>query len=140
MTHASYNSALYEEEARVAAIYPVGMIGDPESAPDWLEELYESCIDADDPLFQALPELKADADAASEWAEALVLRSRTGFVVKWEVCVRHYLGAGKMGFRSGWGHVRFGVFYTETIEEIGPAVLKIARDQHEAERRKAGEA
>ena len=140
MTHASYNEALFEEEARVAAIYPVGMMGDPESPPDWLSELYEDIANDGHPLLQALPELKADADDACVWADALFMHSRSGFIVKYEVCIRQHSPAPSTSFYSGWGYVRFGFLYLETFDEIGPAVLKIARDQHEAERLKAGAA
>jgi len=138
MTHASYNEALFEEEARVAEIYPIGMMGDPACPPDWLTELYEDVVEKDHPLFRDLPELKADADDASDWAEALVMRSRSGFLVRYEVCIRNYLSGPSVMYSAGWGLFRFGVIYVETIDEIGPAVLKLAREQHAAERRKAG--
>lgn len=141
MTHASYNEALFEEEARVTAIYPVGMIGDTDSPPEWLSELWADLDDASDPLFTALPELAAVmCDDVSAWADALVMRSRSGFIVRFEVCVRHYLPSPATAFQSEWGWVRLGLLYAETIDEIGPAVLKIAREQHEEERRKAGHA
>ncbi len=139
MTHASYNEALFEEEARVTAIHPVGMIGDTESPPEWLSELWDDMDDANDPLFTALPELAAVmGDDVSAWANALVMRSRSGFIVRFEVCVRHYFPPPVTSFQSEWGWVQLGLFYAETIDEIGPAVLKIAREQHEEERREAG--
>lgn len=141
MTHASYNEALFEEEARVTAIYPVGMIGDTESPPEWLSELWDDMDDASDPLFTALPELAAVmGDDVSAWADALIMRSRSGFIVRFEVCVRRYFPSPVTTFESGWGWVQLGLFYAETIDEIGPAVLKHAREQHEAERQKAGAA
>lgn len=138
MTHANYNEALFEEEARVAAIYPVGMIGDTGSPPDWLKELWEDCTEADNPIFQALPELKPDADDACEWAFALIMHSRGGFVVRYEICIRDHFPPPATAYTSGWGLYRVGSIYVETIDEIGPAVLKIAREQHQEERRKAG--
>jgi len=138
MTHASYNEALFEEEARVAAIYPVGMIGDTECPPGWLQELWEDITEADNPLFQSLPELKPDAEDARDWALALIMHSRAGLVVRYEICIRKYYPPPVTAFESGWGYYRIGSIYVETIDEIGPAVLKIARDQHEAERLKAG--
>lgn len=140
MTHAAYNDALFEEEARVAAIYPIGMIGDTENPPDWLKELWEDFVETSDPLFQSLPELKPDADDASQWALALIMHSRTGFIVKFEVCIRCYYPPPVSAFNSSWGLYRCHCVYASSIDEIGPAVLKIARDQHEAERLKAGAA
>jgi hypothetical protein len=139
MTHASYNEALFEEEARVTAIYPIGMIGDTESPPEWLSELWDDMDDPSDPLFSALPELAAVmGDDVSAWADALLMRSRSGFIVRFEVCVRRYFPSPVTTFESGWGWVQLGLFYAETIDEIGPTVLKLARDQHAAERQKAG--
>lgn len=139
MTHASYNDALFEEEARVSGIYPVGMIGDPGSPPEWLSELWDDMSDPDDLLFQALPELAAVmGDDVSAWADALITRSRSGFIVRFEVCVRQYFPPPATAFQSGWGWVQLGLFYAETVDEIAPTVLKHAREQHEAERQKAG--
>lgn len=141
MTHASYNDALFEEEARVVGIYPVGMIGDAESPPEWLSELWDDMSDPDDLLFQALPELAAVmGDDVSAWADALIMHSRSGFIVRFEVCVRQYFPSPVTTFQSSWGWVQLGLFYAETIDEIGPTVLKHAREQHEAERQKAGSA
>lgn len=140
MTHASYNEALFEEEARVSAIYPVGMIGDTESPPDWLKELWEDTTEASAPLFEALPELKPDAESASEWAFALYMHSRSGFIVTFEVCIRLHYPPPVTAYSSGWGLYQHHSIYVENIEEIGPTVLKIARVQHEAERLKAGAA
>ncbi|KNY13634.1 hypothetical protein AKG11_28280 [Shinella sp. SUS2] len=134
MTHASYNDALLEEEARVTGIYPIGMIGDTESPPEWFTSLWEDTEDLNDPLFDALPELKAVmVEDAAEWARALVLRSRSGFIVRFEICVRHYYPPPVTSYQSSWNWVQEGTLYAETIEEIGPAVLKQAREQHQAE-------
>lgn len=139
MTHATYNDAMFEEEARVTAIHPLGMIGDTENPPDWLIELWEDAQDANDPIFSALPELVAVmVDDVADWARALILHFRSGFIVRFEVCVRHYFPPPVTAYRSGWNWIQQGTFYAETIEEIGPAVLKNARHQHEAERQKAG--
>lgn len=139
MTHASYNDALLEEEARVIGIYPIGMIGDTESPPEWFTSLWEDTDDPNDPLFDALPELNAVmVEDAAEWARALILRSRSGFIVRYEVCVRHYHPPPVTSYESGWNWIQEGTLYAETIDEIGPTVLKHAREQHEAERQKAG--
>ncbi|SOC46614.1 hypothetical protein SAMN05892877_12356 [Rhizobium subbaraonis] len=135
----SYNMALFEEEARVAGIFPLGMIGAPDSPPEWLRELYDDCDEPTLPIFAALPELKHDDDGVEDWAEALISASRSGFVVKYEVCVRRYNRDG-LFFLSGWGYFRVGYLYVENFEEIGPAVINIARTQHEAEQAQAGAA
>ncbi|ANH05007.1 hypothetical protein shn_13790 [Shinella sp. HZN7] len=141
MSHATYNDALLEEEARVVAIYPLGMIGDTENPPEWLTELWEDADDPADPLFQTLPELSAVmSDDVGEWARALVVRSRSGFIVRFEVCVRHYFPPPITSYRSSWNWFQEGTLYAETIDEVGPAVLKLAREQHDAERQKAGSA
>lgn len=138
---AGYNIALAEEEARVAGIYPVGMMGDPESPPEWFEEFFECHADGDEPIFTQLPELKplaTDDAEVIEWAHALFYASRWGYLVKAEVCVRKY---SRQGFwQSGWGYVQFHWLYVATADEIGPAVLKAARTQHATEQTKAGAA
>ncbi len=138
MTHASYNDALFQEEARVAAIYPLGMIGDPESPPAWLKELHESVTSPSHSLFKALPELKPDADDAADWADSLFWSGRTGLVVLYEVCIRRYTKPPSTAFYSGWGFYNTGGLYVETFDEIGPAVLAAAKRLHAASREKAG--
>jgi len=138
MTHASYNDALFQEEARVAAIYPLGMIGDPESPPAWLEELHEAVTSRGHSLFKALPELKHDANDAAGWADSLFMSGRAGFIVSYEVCVRQYVKPPSTAFYSGWGYYSTGYLYVETVDEIGPAVLVAARKLHEISREKAG--
>lgn len=141
MTHATYNDEMLEEEARVTAIHPIGMIGDTENPPEWLIELWEDAQDPSDPIFSALPELAAVmVDDVAEWARALVMHSRSGFIVRFEVCVRHYFPPPATAYQSSWNWVQLGTLYAQTIEEVGPAVLKNARDQHEAELQKAASA
>lgn len=138
MTHASYNDALFEEEARIAAIYPIGMMGDPENPPEWLTELFEACTSPSDDLFKKLPELHPQAESVYEWADGLIMRSRTGFVVRFEVCTRTYLAPPSTAWMSGWGCYHFRYLYIEAFDEIGPTVLAAVRAYHEASRLKAG--
>lgn len=136
MEQTNFNDELFEQEARVAAIYPIGMIGDPEGIPDWLKELYEAVVEPKHPLFQALPELKADADDASEWAESLIISRRTGFVVKFEVCIRKYLKPPVTAWNSSWGFYSVRYIYVEGAADIGTTVLTVVREYHEACRQK----
>ena len=134
MTHTNYNDALFQEEARVAAIYPIGMMGDPEPPPKWLEEMFEEFTGPEHSLFKALPELKPDAGEASEWADSLFMSGRAGLLVIYEACIRQYVEPPSTAFYSGWGLYRTGYLHVETFHEIGPAVLKVVREQHDAER------
>ena len=135
------NDELFQEEARVAGIFPLGMMGDPENSPDWLGELHDHAYVPEHPLFKQLPELAplAGCTDVKNWSDALLYQKRCGFIVKYEVCVRHYQPNGTT-FISGWWMYQSGYHYFETFDEIGPAVLKLAREQHEAERAKAGAA
>ncbi len=138
MTHASYNDALFQEEARVAAIYPLGMIGDPESPPDWLKELHEAVASPSHSLFESLPELKPDADDAAVWADSLFMSGRAGLIVSYEVCIRQYVDPEATAFYSGWGFYNTGYLYVETFDEIGPAVVAVAQKLHDISRQRAG--
>ncbi|SOC83091.1 hypothetical protein SAMN05421890_1535 [Ensifer adhaerens] len=134
------NNELAEEEARIAAIYPLGGMGSPENPPEWFEDLYDDLCDADDPLFDIFPELKklqeTGVDSNEEWAYALFYKRRSGYLVRMEVCVRDYRSASS--FFSGWGHVQLHWVYVEEMSELPEAVLAAARQQHEAEALKAG--
>lgn len=138
MVQANFNEELFEEEARVAAIYPLGMIGDPENPPAWLEELHEAVTSPDHSLFKALPELKHDAKDAADWADSLFMSGRSGVIVSYEVCVRQYVKPPSTAFYSGWGYYSTGYLYVETVDEVGPAVLTVARKLHAISREKAG--
>lgn len=138
---ASYNEALAEEEARIAGIYPIGMMGDPESPPDWFEEFFDWNTEADAPIFESLPELKkfaTDDAEISDWTHALFFAGRSGLLIKVEVCVRKYHRKGM--WASGWGYHQFHWLYVEKFDDIGPAVLAAARDQHVAEQLQVGAA
>ena len=138
MTHVNYNEALFEEEARVAGIFPLGMVGDPEYPPEWLKELHDAIDQPGHSIFKALPELKPDARDASDWADALFWRGRAGLIVRYEVCLRRYEKPPSTSWYSGWGYYSSGYLHVETFEEIGPAVLEAARALHQANRQKAG--
>lgn len=138
MTHANYNEALFEEEARVAGIFPVGMLGDTESAPEWLAKLYEEADNPEHSIFKALPELSHDADSAEDWAFALVTSGRSVLIAKFEFCVRYYYPAPFTCWSSGWGISSWGYVVVERFDEIGPAVLAAVRARHEASKAKAG--
>lgn len=138
MSHGNYNEALFEEEARVAGIFPVGMLGDTESAPEWLEKLYEEADTPEHPIFKALPELSHDAGSAEDWAFALVASGRSVLIAKFEFCVRHYYPAPATCWSSGWGISSWGYVVVENFDEIGPAVLAAVRARHEASKAKAG--
>lgn len=134
------NNELAEEEARIAAIYPLGGMGSPEYPPEWFEDLYEDLCGESDPLIEVFPELKklqeSGVDNYTEWAEALYWARRSGFLARVEVCVRNYQSTGI--FFSGWGHVQLNWVYVEHFAQLSEAVLTVARSQHEAERAKAG--
>lgn len=139
MAHTNYNEALFEEEARVAGVYPIGMIGDPESPPEWLTELYDAADAPEHPLFAALPQLRHDADDVAEWADALVMfPPASGILVKYEVCIRRYCKPPSTAWYSGWGLYSSGYLAVEDFEEIGPAVLAAVRARHEVSKAKAG--
>ncbi|WP_085025567.1 hypothetical protein [Ensifer aridi] len=131
---------LLDAEARIAAVYPIEMIGDPENPPKWVEEFAKN-IDNDfvASIVEQLPELapvanpeaylseKDHAQAiAAEWAWA----GRKGFVVSFEVCMRRYQKDGSGIFVSGWGAYHLCWLYAEAIDEIGPKVLAVACDLH----------
>lgn len=134
------NNDLAEEEARIAGIFPLGGMGSPENPPEWFENLYDDLCDINDPLFEIFPELKklqeTGVDHYTEWAYALYYARRSGFLARVEICVRNYRSS--YIFYSGWGHVRLNWVYVEDISLLPDAVLALAREQHEAERAKAG--
>lgn len=138
MTHVSYNEALFEEEARVAGVYPIGLIGSPDNPPDWLVEMFEAADRPEHPLFKALPELRHDAEEAADWAMILLISSNTSLIVKYEACVRTYSKPPMTSWVSGWGYYWSGYLVVDGFDEVGPAVLAAVRERHEAERQKAG--
>lgn len=127
---------LFDLEARVAAIYPIHMLGDPENPPDWVEALGDELTDANNPIFDDLPELKPLADddetIPERWAMALCLAGRLGFLVYYEACIRKYHDAGS--WSSSWGYYRSGYVYAATVDEIEPKVIAIAERQHALEK------
>jgi len=132
-----YTDELYQEEARVEAIYPLALMGDPERIPAWLEDFVDYHDEPSRPIFEALPELVALIDVQDPhlWAEALQRCTRRGLIIRYEVMIRAYRGASGAYF-SGWGRVRYGYLYAEEIDDVGPAVLAVARRQHDQERLK----
>ncbi len=130
---------LFDAEARVAAIYMIEALGDPDSPPDWLQDFVDN-TDLPDvrTILEAHPEL-ADAidmnkfEDCKEQASALMERwslvGRKGLIVKAEICVRRYR-AGTTIFSSGWGHLRWRWFTVDDLDLIVPTLLGIASGQH----------
>lgn len=128
---------LFQAELRIVGIYPLEGFGDPEGAPDWLEEFcdYSDNGNVED-IFAAFPELNRFIGTfpnKGEVAEALIWANRRGFIIKAEWCQRRYLS--ETTFRSGWGVMRFDWFFSETVEEGFQKVIAAAAEDHEAQRR-----
>lgn len=131
---------LHEAGARVAAVYPIDMIGDPENPPKWLIEfagnydnIYVSEIIASHPELVPVAEAedfdddKVQAEAfAEEWRRA----GRTGFIVFAEICIHRYRDAGP-GYYSGWGYFQLAWLYCATIDEVMPETLALAARMHD---------
>ncbi|MVA24516.1 hypothetical protein V6582_05720 [Agrobacterium vitis] len=140
---------LYDAEARVNGIYPIHMLGDPESPPEWLEELCEFIdIPAHMKELEKLPELARllsdldQFDSSKELAEAiaerLVLSGRRGFMVHASVCVRRYTSSD--AFFSGWGHTQLLWFFCENVDQIEQELLRKACAFHASRAEKVGAA
>ncbi|MDM9647724.1 hypothetical protein [Rhizobium sp. S163] len=132
---------LFDAEARVAGIYPIALIGDPENPPEWVKQFAED-VDCNDvvTIFRGMPEIAGlcDLDAfasagehAAAIAEAWVHTGREGFIVRTEICHRRYVGNGSNAYYSGWGIVKLGWIYVETIDGVEPAVLAKATAIHD---------
>jgi hypothetical protein len=137
---------LHDAEARVAAIYPIGMIGDPEYPPKWLIEfagnydnIYVSEIIASHselvPVAEA-EDFDDDKLQAGAFAEQWQLAGRTGFIVFAEICIRRYKD-GSTAYYSGWGYVQLAWLYCETIDEVLPKTLALAERLHDEARLRA---
>ncbi|CAH0339604.1 hypothetical protein RHI9324_01255 [Rhizobium sp. CECT 9324] len=140
---------LHDCEARIAAMYPIHAMGDIDSPPDWLEEFLDGCGPKDlAAIVAACPELLSVAepndfdrtsDMASAFAEQWTLHSRSGYIVRAEICVRRYMGKTS-SFYSGWGIVQLYWIYVESADEAVARVTEIANQQHQTSEAKAGEA
>ncbi|MHC2481311.1 hypothetical protein [Rhizobium leguminosarum] len=133
---------LFDAEARVAAIYPIGMIGDPENPPEWVEQFTEDADFGDaKAIFGEHAELErltnvddfaSTVEHAAAVAEAWVMSGREGFLVRTEICQRRYVGNGSSAYYSGWGIVALGWIYVETADQVEKAVLIKATAMHDA--------
>lgn len=141
---------LFDAEARVAAIYPISLIGDPEFPPKWVIDFADNLDNeyiAD--IVSDMPELEwttsADAYSMSEKERAMAIAfdwqasGRDGLIVHFEVCMRRYLKVGS-SFVSGWGAVYLCWAHADTVDEISGKVLAIATQIHEAAKARAGAA
>lgn len=141
---------LFDAEARVAAIYPIEMIGDPENPPKWVEEMAENIDDTFiGGIIDEMPELHSvrsadpylnEKDHAQALAHEWVWARRSGFIVHCEVCWRRYPEAGSDAFYSGWSIVSLCWIYAETLEEISAKVLAVATELHNKAKARAGAA
>lgn len=137
---------LHEAEARVAVVYPIAMIGDPENPPSWLVEfaenndnIYVSEIIASHPelVVVAEPEyFDNDKEQAEAFAEEWLRAGRTGFIVLAEICIHRYRDAGP-GYYSGWGYFQLAWLYCATIDEVLPKTLALAERMHDEARVRA---
>lgn len=135
---------LYDAEARVAAIYPIAMIGDAEYPPKWLREfaenfdnIYVSEIIASHPELARVAEagdFEDDKTHAAAFAEQWQLAGRGGFIVFAEVCIRRYT-EGSTAYYSGWGYIQLTWLYCETIDEVLPKTLAFAERLHAQSKR-----
>mgnify|MGYP001066397565 CR=1 FL=1 len=137
------DTRLYDVEARIAGLYPIAGIGDPEYPPEWVGEFCEWVEGPASGVFSALQELARfdedeDYPAPSDVCEAWINAGRTGAVMLVEWCVRHYAGRGGV-FTSGWGHTRFlYVYVPDGVDYVGIAVA-IAEHHHQRARSEATE-
>jgi hypothetical protein len=140
---------LYDAEARVNAIYPIHMIGDPEHPPEWLEQLSDEIdVPATMKEMQQFPELSgvisglddfgSSEDVALAIADKWVLNGRHGFMVWASVCARQYIGPDT--FYSGWGITLAVWFFVEDVAQVEPELLKRAVALHTIAEQKAGAA
>lgn len=142
-------STLYDAEARVNAIYPIHMSGDPDHPPEWLEEF---CRFIDSPavmgemehfpeladLMRRLDDFESSKDLGMAIAEAWALYGSRGFMVFASVCVRTYQSPS--AFYSGWGHTQLLWFFVEDVDQIEPELLKRASALHASQAEKVGAA
>ncbi|BCH63241.1 hypothetical protein RvVAT039_04570 [Agrobacterium vitis] len=140
---------LYDAEARVDAIYPIHMLGDPQSPPDWLEEFCDAIdVTANADLAVSFPELAKLVAHIDEFtsprrlretvAELWELNGRRGFMATASICIRTYLAPDT--WKSGWGYTQQLWFYVESVDAIEPELLKRAADLHAAQAKKVGAA
>jgi hypothetical protein len=139
------DSTLYDAQARVNAIYPIHMIGDPEHPPEWLEEI-SSFLDSPAVVSELnnFPELAymvhnlddygSSKDVGMAIAKAWATCARHGFMVFASVCVRTYLSPDT--FYSGWGHTQLIWFLVEYVDQIEPELLKRASALHASQAKK----
>ncbi|MGM4981893.1 hypothetical protein [Rhizobium sp. 11_C7_N12_5] len=128
---------LFDLGARVAAVYPIGMIGDPENPPSWLYDIAGSTFLMEH-LQQDLPEWRPIADlarhhhtktVASALADAMFLARRGGFIVRAEVKARQYYGETE--FEATWDHYCSLYLHAPDAFAILPRVLTAAEKLHD---------
>lgn len=140
---------LLDAEARVAAIYMIEALGDPESPPEWLQDFVDDTKLPDvSAILEAFPELASVIDMdqfedGKEQAGAIMerwcLTGRTGLIVKAEICVRRYQ-PGTQSFFSSWGHLRWRWFTVDRLDMVVPTVLSLASQQHRNSMAEGGDA
>ena len=139
---------LFDHEARIAGMYPIHAIGDAESPPEWVEDFLDGVGPRDyQQILLECPELLPVAepndfdrtrDQAAAFAEQWTLHSRTGYLVRAEVCVRRY--ENRTSFWSGWGLCQLYWLFVPSAEDAIARVIDVASQQHEASKAKAGAA
>lgn len=127
---------LFDAGARVAAVYPIGMIGDPENPPSWLYEIADSpflmeVLRLDLPEWRPIADLAHHHDTsavARALADAMFLASRAGFIVRAEVKARQYYAEAE--FEATWDHFCSLYLHAPDAFAILPRVVTAAEKLH----------